>query len=49
MWIPPNQTGFPFSEADIDAVGAISSIPEPNTSALLLPVILATWYRGRSI
>lgn len=37
--IPPNQSGFPFGEADIDAVGAISTIatpvPEPTTLALL--------------
>lgn len=34
-----NQTGFPFGEADIDAVGAISSgeavVPEPASLALL--------------
>ncbi|GMT41333.1 MAG: hypothetical protein IEMM0001_2068 [bacterium] len=39
--IAPNQSGFPFGEADIDAVGAISSappvnpIPEPSTMLLL--------------
>lgn len=40
--IPPNQSGFPFGEADIDAVGAISSappvatpVPEPATLGLL--------------
>ena len=37
---PPNQTGSPFGEADIDAVGAISSappvpVPEPSTLGLL--------------
>jgi len=35
-----NQTGFPFGEADIDAVGAISSgeavVPEPATLALMV-------------
>lgn len=38
--IPPNQTRFPFGEADIDAVGAISSgapvaVPEPSNLALI--------------
>lgn len=39
--VPPNQSGYPFGEADIDAVGAISSappvnnVPEPGSLALL--------------
>jgi hypothetical protein len=36
--IPPNQSGYPWGEADIDAVGAISSaapVPEPSTLLLL--------------
>ena len=38
--IPPDQTSFPYGEADIDAVGAISSappasIPEPTTLVLM--------------
>ena len=36
--IPPEQSGHPYGEADIDAVGAISSaapIPEPATMLLL--------------
>lgn len=38
--ILPNQSGSPFGEADIDAVGAISSappvsVPEPGSLALL--------------
>jgi hypothetical protein len=38
--VAPNQSGSPFGEADIDAVGAISSappvsVPEPGTLALL--------------
>ncbi len=36
--VKPNQSPFPFGEADIDAVGAISSgapIPEPGTLSLL--------------
>lgn len=39
--IPPNQSGYPYGEADIDAVGAISSappvnpVPEPSTMLLL--------------
>lgn len=37
--VEPNQTGFPYGEADIDAVGAISSgaaaaVPEPATLLL---------------
>ncbi len=36
--IPPDQSGYPWGEADIDAVGAISSaapVPEPSTLLLL--------------
>jgi len=39
--ISPNQSGYPYGEADIDAVGAISSaspvtpVPEPSTMLLL--------------
>jgi hypothetical protein len=36
--VAPNQSGFPFGEADIDAVGAISSTavtPEPATLTLV--------------
>jgi hypothetical protein len=39
--VAPDQTGFPFGEADIDAVGAISSaeavptVPEPGTLFML--------------
>jgi hypothetical protein len=39
--VDPDQTGFPFGEADIDAVGAISSaeavptVPEPGTLFML--------------
>lgn len=38
--VPPNQSGSPFGEADIDAVGAISSappvnVPEPSILALM--------------
>ncbi len=36
--IPPNQTGYPYGEADIDAVAALSSaapVPEPATFILL--------------
>lgn len=39
--VGPDQTGFPFGEADIDAIGAISSaapvdeVPEPVTMSLL--------------
>ena len=33
-WPAPNQYGF-YAGADIDAVGAISTIPEPGTMALL--------------
>jgi hypothetical protein len=38
--VAPNQSGSPYGEADIDAVGAISSappvsVPEPGTLALL--------------
>ncbi|MDX1633784.1 MAG: PEP-CTERM sorting domain-containing protein [Marinobacter sp.] len=42
--VSPDESGFPFAEADIDAVGAISSadpveipvpVPEPGTLALL--------------
>jgi len=37
--VTPNQSGFPYGEADIDAVGAISSappvdVPEPGTLVL---------------
>ncbi|MCB2108637.1 MAG: PEP-CTERM sorting domain-containing protein [Rhodobacteraceae bacterium] len=31
--VAPNQTGFPYGEADIDAIGAISSAPPVNVPA----------------
>lgn len=44
--VAPDQTGSPFSEADIDAVGAISSVPrsvpEPGTLALLMVGLLSS-------
>lgn len=50
--IPPDQTGHPYGEADIDAVGAISSgapIPEPSTMLLLGTGLigLAGWGRKK--
>jgi hypothetical protein len=40
--IAPNQSNFPFGEADIDAVGAISSAPP-------VPVPAAVWLFGTGI
>lgn len=51
--VPPNQSGAPFGEADIDAVGAISSgaavTPVPLPSSLLLfgPLIVPIWRKSR--
>jgi hypothetical protein len=50
--VAPNQSGFPFGEADIDAVGAISSAaatPEPATLSLvgIALLSLAAIYRRR--
>lgn len=52
--IAPNQSGYPYGEADIDAVGAISSgapaVPEPSTFLLLSSglVGLAFWKRRKA-
>ena len=40
-----NQTGFPFGEADIDAVGAISSAPPVSA----VPVPAAFWLFGTAL
>lgn len=48
-----NQTGYPYGEADIDAIGAISSappvpeVPLPATALLLAPALLGffSWRR----
>ncbi|MCP5144585.1 MAG: hypothetical protein H6978_07145 [Gammaproteobacteria bacterium] len=48
--VPPNQSGAPFGEADIDAVGAISSAP-PVTVVPLPPAwvlfgsVMVGWHR----
>lgn len=41
----PNQSGSPFAEADIDAVGAISSAPPVNP----IPVPAAVWLFGSAM
>jgi hypothetical protein len=43
----PNQTGFPYGEADIDAVGAISSAPPVDIPAV--PVPAAFWLFGTAL
>lgn len=43
--VAPNQSGFPFGEADIDAVGAISSAPPVNP----VPVPAAAWLFGTAL
>ena len=43
--ILPNQSGLPFGEADIDAVGAISSAPPVNP----VPIPAAAWLFGTAL
>ena len=43
--VAPNQSGSPFGEADIDAVGAISSAPPVNP----VPVPAAVWLFGTAL
>ena len=43
--VDPDQTGSPFGEADIDAVGAISSAPPVNP----IPVPAAVWLFGTAL
>ncbi|MGB0630773.1 MAG: PEP-CTERM sorting domain-containing protein [Alphaproteobacteria bacterium] len=47
--VAPNQTGSPFGEADIDAIGAISSAPPVALSASGSAAILAVAVAGLAI
>jgi len=51
--VAPNQTGSPYGEADIDAVGAISSgqavnVPEPGVLTLVAIGIAGAGFAGRA-